>query len=199
MVCLQPFADLDTATLEEVKNAIQQYYGFEVRSLPAIPLPDQARTTNIAGLKLYNPSPERYRADSLLRYLKRKKPEICHNCIGLTTKDISSTKKLNGKIKEPAWMYTDWGIFGLGFQPGPTAVLSTYRLARDTRDLVKIKARLRKIAMHELGHNLGLPHCPNPTCFMRDALESILTIDAAPEALCENCRNAIPDAWFAKN
>ena len=88
-------------------------------------------------------------------------------------------------------MYTDWGIFGLGSRPGPTCVLSTHRLARDTWDPARIRSRLRKIALHELGHNLGLPHCPDSACFMRDALETILTIDDAPEHLCDKCQQKI--------
>jgi archaemetzincin len=26
-----------------------------------------------------------------------------------------------------------------------------------------------KVAIHELGHTQGLPHCENKTCYMRDA------------------------------
>ncbi|MDX2303956.1 MAG: archaemetzincin [Microscillaceae bacterium] len=190
-VCLQPFLGLDTATVQEVKRAIEKYYAFEVEVLPTDKLPDHARTTNIPALKYYNPLPDRYRADTLLRFLKKNKPSDCTYCLGLTHKDISTTKTRNRKIKEPTWMYTDWGIFGLGLNPGPTCILSIYRLSRDTQNPDKIRTRLRKIALHELGHNLGLPHCPNPACFMRDAVETILTIDAAPEDLCEVCKKTV--------
>lgn len=95
----------------------------------------------------------RYRADSLIRFLKSKTPEG-HITIGMTTKDISTTK---GQ-KE------DYGIMGLGYQPGKACVVSTFRLKK--RNLTD---QFVKLSLHELGHTAGLPHCPISTCFMRDA------------------------------
>ncbi len=190
-VIIQPYRGIDTATVAEVKRAIEKYYGFEVQVQPPVDLPEYARTTNIAALRYHRPSPQRFRADTLLRHLKKLKPADADYIMGLTASDISTTKKRNGKIKEPTWMYTDWGIFGLGFRPGSSCVLSTYRLGRDTYDQSLIRTRLRKIATHELGHNLGLKHCPNPQCFMRDAQETMRTIDAAPESLCTDCKKQI--------
>lgn len=38
--------------------------------------------------------------------------------------------------------------------------------------------RIKKICIHELGHNLGLKHCEfHEKCVMRDAAETIKTID----------------------
>lgn len=51
--------------------------------------------------------------------------------------------------------------------------------------------RLKKVTMHELGHNLGLPHCPNKHCFMQDAAETIKTIDGVELNLCEECRDQL--------
>jgi len=110
---------------------------------PPIALPAQA---------FYKPR-QRYRADSIIEWLSRKAPE--HSVVvGLTSKDISTTK---GKV-------ADWGVLGLGFEPGNACVVSTFRLSK--RNLLD---QLFKVSVHELGHTQGLPHCPDKTCYMADA------------------------------
>ena len=52
--------------------------------------------------------------------------------------------------------------------------------------------RFKKICIHELGHNLGLHHCENyDKCVMRDAAETIKTIDHVDLMLCDKCKNKI--------
>jgi archaemetzincin len=95
----------------------------------------------------------RYRADSLIRFQTSRTREG-HVTLGLTSKDISVTKG----------SYADFGIMGLSYCPGKAAVCSIYRL-----HALNLKEQLFKLIVHELGHSFGLPHCPVPTCFMRDA------------------------------
>lgn len=77
-----------------------------------------------------------------------------HVTIGLTTNDISTTK---GQIE-------DYGIMGLGYQPGSSCVVSTFRLNKKN-----LQEQFFKVSIHELGHTAGLPHCKVLNCFMRDA------------------------------
>jgi archaemetzincin len=92
----------------------------------------------------------RNRADSLIRWMSRMaKPGEIY--VGITMQDISASK---GK-------HEDYGIMGLGYCPGNACVVSSYRL--------KNKKNFTKLVVHELGHNMGLPHCPVSTCYMRDA------------------------------
>jgi archaemetzincin len=95
----------------------------------------------------------RYRADTLI-YILRNATEDGHVTMGLTNKDISAEK---GKV-------FDYGIMGLAYQPGKSCVVSTYRLSKKN-----INEQFFKVAIHELGHTQGLPHCPNKTCLMTDA------------------------------
>lgn len=183
VVGIQPFEDFSPALIDTVNKTLQAVYGFDVSVLPSIKLPKSAFTT------LRNR--KRYRADSLIRYLRQIRPDSVDYIIGLTRKDISTTKRgKDGQIKKPASRYVDWGIFGLGFRPGPSCIVSNYRLK--LKDKQKYHMRLKKICMHEIGHNLGLPHCADhPKCVMRDAAETIKTIDNVDLWLCDSCKRKI--------
>lgn len=126
-----------------------------------------------------NPAP-RYRADILLDELTGHTPGTYRIVVGLTAKDISVTKD----------QHEDWGIFGLGQLDGRTCVVSTFRLGARGADETKSCERLRKVAIHEAGHMMGLPHCPHEGCVMRDAEASVATVDAETGIFCESCAKA---------
>lgn len=132
----------------------------------------------------------RYRADSIIRYLKNTKPDSVGYLLGLTAFDISTTKRDDeGEILKPEHKYKDWGIFGLGYMPGKSCVVSTYRLKHKNRKV--FITRLQKVAIHEVGHNMDLAHCENKHCVMADAVERISTIDNEGFELCSKCRRKV--------
>jgi archaemetzincin len=141
-ITIQPFNDLSPENTNYVFTELKKIYP-KVELNKAIPLPSSA---------WYAPR-KRYRADSLINYLDRK-TTAGHVTIGMTSKDISTTKD----------QYKDWGVMGLGFCPGKACVTSTFRLSK-----TDLKNQLFKVAIHELGHTQGLDHCEVKTCFMRDA------------------------------
>ncbi len=161
--------------------AIRRQYGWNTRILPPAAIPRSFFTA------VKTP---RYRADSIIRYLSRMRTDSLDYLIAVTSEDISTTiTGSNGKIKEPASRYSDWGVFGLGYIGKSGCVISTRRLMRGGGD--RWKSRLAKVAVHELGHNLGLPHCPSPECVMRDAVEKLASVDEESESLCLSCKNRI--------
>ncbi len=177
-VLVQPLGVVPAAQLDSVRLALELVHGAQVRIAGQVELPASAYTT------LRSP---RYRADTLIAWLRGIKPDSVDLIIGITAKDISVTKYgADGAIKEPVGKYRDFGIFGLGHIGGPSCVVSTFRLG-DGRGPVFFD-RLMKVTVHEIGHNRRLPHCPDPRCVMRDAVERMASVDAAGRGMCAACR-----------
>ncbi len=63
------------------------------------------------------------------------------------------------------------GIMGFGYLPGNACVISNYRLGKYPQTQIQLNEKLLKVALHELGHNFGLPHCPDEQCIMIEAKE----------------------------
>jgi archaemetzincin len=142
VIAIQPFSDFNPSLTKLVYQKLKEINPNTILRTP-IQLPQKA----------YYPPRNRNRADSLIKYLSNF-VSADTVVIGLTNKDISTTK---GDI-------SDFGVMGLGYCPGNSCVVSTFRLAK-----TNISEQFFKLAIHELGHTQGLPHCSNKICFMRDA------------------------------
>lgn len=170
IIYLQPFDGITAAQTTSVFNEVKKVYAF-IEIKKTIPLPSAA----------YYPPRSRYRADSIIHILSRQAASG-HKIIGLTNKDISTT---NNEI-------ADWGVMGLGFCPGKACVASTFRLSKS-----ETSKQLFKVAVHELGHTFGLPHCPVKYCFMRDAEGGNPTNEE--KEFCTNCKSFLAGkGWHLK-
>jgi archaemetzincin len=167
VIYLQPLGQqLPPGDVTEVRQALLAFYGWTVTTLEPLALPKAA----------YYAPRRRWRAEQLLTFLGPRLPSDGLRVIGLTAVDISTT---NGKIK-------DWGILGLGELPGRASVISTFRCHRTAVSMKQARDRLAKVAVHELGHTLGLPHCPTRGCLMHDAEGKVSTTDEEYE-FCAQC------------
>jgi len=158
-VTIQPFSDLSPELTHYVLDQLKIVY----------PFCELKRIVQLPSFAYYRPR-NRYRADSLIAFLGRN-TTVNHVTIGLTSKDVSTC----------AHGVSDWGVMGLGFQPGNACVISTFRLNKQ-----HLRDQLFKVAIHELGHTQGLPHCPEKSCFMADA-EGGNPLERETD-FCKNCK-----------
>lgn len=168
VIAIQPLGIVKEERLEVAKKGLEEAFGLKVEILETKPLPKEA---------WYAPR-SRYRADKLLTFLSDTTEAKIQIVVGITAKDISTTKE----------EHEDWGIFGLGELGGRVCVVSTFRLGARGADENKLRDRLRKVAIHEAGHVMGMDHCPNQGCVMQDAESSIATVDMETGEFCDDCK-----------
>jgi archaemetzincin len=168
-IYIQPFGNFSDSSLHVIVKELHKVFkNIEVKK--SIDLPNHS---------YYKPR-NRYRADILIKYLNDITKSNSY-IIGFTNKDISTTKN---NVK-------DWGVMGLGYCPGKSCIVSSYRIHGNLDKLLKL-------SLHELGHNAGLPHCPNKTCYMKDA-EGKDNLNNE-KSFCNKCRNyLLQNKWTLNN
>ena len=81
-------------------------------------------------------------------------------------------------------------VFGEAQLDGPVSIVSTKRLKPDFYGLPGeeelVLERLKKEAVHELGHTFGLHHCPDFQCVLHSSTY-VEEIDFKLVTFCENC------------
>jgi archaemetzincin len=170
VVVLVPLKSFPDDLLDEIETTLARELKVEVRRHAVEPLPRSA---------WYAPR-KRYRADVLIDHLAgfiEGEPDTT-KVLGLTEVDISTT---NDEIP-------DWGIFGLGYAPGPSAVVSSFRLKRKAKNRAHVRFRVGNVALHEVGHTFGLQHCTEDRCPMQDAEGSIKNTDPSHGFLGPQCQ-----------
>ena len=174
---LQPLGGCGGKTqgTEQVVAALRAFYPIEVRVLECQELPRNA----------YYAPRKRYRAERLLTHLNERLPTGGWRILGLTDVDISTTKG----------SYPDWGVMGLGELPGTATVISSFRCRKQARNPAHAIERLAKVAVHEIGHTLGLPHCPTRGCLMENAMGKVVTTDRERD-FCARCRGLAKQNGF---
>ncbi len=154
--------------LRFIERALVAFYAVRVRRLQPTELPKRA----------YYAKRRRYRAERLLEFLKARMPPDGLRILGVTAVDISTTKP----------PHEDWGILGLAELGTGPCVVSSFRCKRRAKDAEHARIRLGKTCVHELGHTLGLPHCPTRDCLMHDGDGSVLTTDREFDLCSAVCR-----------
>jgi archaemetzincin len=167
VINIQPLGKVSNEYIEQVKKSVKTFYGYDCKVL------HPKKITN----NMLSKVTKRIDANKALRT-----NETNGNLLYVTEKDICHFKDKNRP---------EYGIFGLGKCPGNTCIVSTFRLKRGVNNK-KTLERLEKVALHEIGHNLGLSHCKNDKkCMMNDARGTIKQVDYGNVWFCEKCRKQL--------
>jgi hypothetical protein len=107
----------------------------------------------------------------------------------------------------------EWTIRGVTTMEGKCAVVSTYLVRQQSATAAQYQFRLAKVALHEFGHALGLPHCGSnpgdgvaaqaysdqvttietgdPRCLMLQSTPDGAQYYATTNQLCKQCHTKI--------
>jgi archaemetzincin len=130
----------------------------------------------------FDPSRRQYNAWTIIQALEKDAPEGTLR-LGITGRDLFV----------PVLSY----VLGEARVGGFAAVASTHRLRHGSDGAAvpvsHMYARLAKVALHEMAHVLGLPHCREAHCLMRFSLD-VAHIDRLTTYFCHDCTAALAAA-----
>jgi len=166
LACIVSVGFVEEAILSEAQMVIERSYGFEVELLPARP----------SSATAFDASRGQWSAVELMKDLVRNRPPMAKRILGLTSDDLF--------IPMLSFLY---GQAQLG---GAAALVSTARLRQEFYGLPSntdlLTKRVRKEILHEMGHTMGLVHCPDHTCAM--CLSTNLEqVDMKRDIYCRPC------------
>ncbi len=128
----------------------------------------------------FDPSRGQYNSRILLAQLLQHTPQGATRVLGVTGVDLFI----------PVLTY----VFGEAQLDGRAAVVSTYRLDCQLYGLPPDRSllveRLRKEAVHELGHTYNLVHCPKHPCVMMSSTY-VENIDLKSDRFCSRCLKSL--------
>lgn len=165
-----PIEQVDAAILTRIKEKLPQVFP----STMCVVIDEKFSLRE----KDFDKKRRQYRSDAILSEVQSyaaKKPDL-NRVLGVADVDLF-VPELNF-------------VFGEAICPGKAALISLWRLRPefygDAPDMELFSARALKEAVHELGHTLGLRHCPRSSCVMYFS-NSIFDTDKKQSLFCDQC------------
>jgi archaemetzincin len=174
IIAFQPLDDYSGQEIDSVVKEISRFYNKQVIVLKPIEIPKTFFDTVV----------KQYSADSILNLLSLLQNDTLIEIVGLTYKPIFTIKDAKHRP------YYDEKIFGLGYQPGNSCVVSYFKFS--TPYVTIFNHRLKTVIIHEIGHNLGLGHCEDDKCIMSKNNGSVTNLDYySGNDYCAKCRTTL--------
>ncbi|EJN61227.1 archaemetzincin [Halogranum rubrum] len=162
-VAIVPLGDVAQEDLQTASDALEHVYGVNATVLGARPLPgvgDDAER-------------DQYDVTALLEVALDDTEHAAEAVLGITNAEVSSRHRVL--------------VSGSGSPDGGRAVLSTHRFGDSD---YKRRSRIRRQAIKQVGHALGLDRCDG-NCVMRSS-STVGELDRYPDRLCRTCHSALP-------
>ena len=170
----------DDQELITLRGQLSSFFKIRVIILDPIEIPHRFRDSLM----------DRYSADSLAKFLSRFLNDTVVHVVGLTHQMMYTIEeKIIEENNKRTTRKSPKVIFGLGLVSGPTSIISDYRLMSTDRELYN--NRLRKVIIHEIGHNLGLMHCSSTTCLMSETNGDLFNLNKVGGDFCIVCRKKL--------
>lgn len=171
-ICIMPVGNINDRIIEAVGEAVK-YFGFTSIVHESLDVP----------LHAFNKARGQYRASTFLR--------IAEKGVGKKNIIVTSVNIYAHRVNF---------VFGQALLNGKSCVISTYMLdqklyandggehdiygtASNNEMLIE---RVKKEAIHELGHTFGLRHCDNPGCVMSFS-PGLEEVDIKKSYFCDKC------------
>lgn len=176
LIALQPLNNTNTQQLIYLKNELSGFFHIRVVVLPNIKVPQTFRS----------PYSNKYSADSLVQFLQALANDSLVEIVGITTEDIYQPRDSNVSNIKNTMIKEQHSIRGLGGIGGSVCIVSYHSL--QSADTALWNNRIRKVILHEIGHNLGLKHCKNDSCLMCEQNGDIARLNIPGGDYCSKCR-----------
>ena len=179
-IALQPLSQYDSSSLVLLRNELARFLKVQVNILPVLPYAANVGT-GYDGMVL---------GDSVLPVLSKMIKEHAQMIIGITNKKLAVIRSDTMRIyHKDTLVYYFKNVLGYSLLPGKVSVISDNSLM--TEDKVLWADRMKKMALHEVGHNLGLTHCPDDNCLMSEAYGQIHKLNIRGGDYCLRCRDKL--------
>jgi archaemetzincin len=168
VIRIYPVGSTDPALIRRFGKRLRRITGWNCSIENSVDIPDD----------IFDPKRKQYRADLLLGVVLPKE-DLPGSLILLITCQDLTVPGLN---------------FVFGVAGGNRALISTARLREEfygrVPDEERLVTRMVTEAVHEIGHCLGLFHCPHPGCVMFFS-NSLRDTDRKQSAFCPDCRSRV--------
>ena len=173
IISIQPLGEFDEQIIDSVAKELSHFFNKKVLVLKPIEIPKT----------FFLPILNQYSADSIIQLLSRLQNDTIIEIVGVTHNPVFTIKTVTNGA------YYNEKIFGLGYQPGNSCVVSDFKFGPPNGP--NHVHRLKTVIIHEIGHNIGLPHCKEEKCVMSENNGSLSMLDKSESEYCAKCNKIL--------